>query len=136
VRPRRWFTAVFALAVPLVVLGSMPISRDWALASNVFTVVCGCAAVGIALSRTRSRGGAWPAALMVAGAPVLLMLPYSINPYFFGGSSFISHLLLADPSAFVALAALAVEVLLAVALAASLTRRLRTATAGSHAGSS
>jgi len=125
VRPRRWFTAVFALAVPLVVLDSMPIARDWALASNVFAVVCGCAAVGIALSRTRSRGGAWPAALMVVGSPMLLMLPESMNLYTFGGSSFISRLLLTDPSTFVALVALAVEVLLAVALAVSLARRLR-----------
>ena len=123
-RLRLWFTAALLITIPLIVINAMPVqSRHWTMMWNVFIIACGCAAVGVALSRA-SRGVAWPAALMVAGAPLLLALPY-VTPASF-------EALLTDPysNSCIALSGLGVEVLLALILAVSLTRRLRTASAG------
>ena len=124
-RPRLWLAAAFLLSIPVLALDAISISPHRAVALNLLAIVCGCTAIGIVLSRARRGGAVLPVALMVAGAPLLLLLRPTTAAYYFDEASAITPLLHLNPIAFAALGALAVEVLLAVTLAVSLTWRLR-----------
>jgi hypothetical protein len=119
---------MFLLTVPLLVLDSLQDTDDARAASNLFTVACGEAAAGIALRRV-FRGAAWPAALLIAGAPPLILLPSAVT-----ATSFITRY--SNPAVWIALYAPGAEVLLAVVLAAALIRRLKSATPESSAARS
>jgi hypothetical protein len=126
-KPRYWIAAVFLATVPLVACDFVSFGFG-SQASNLFLVACGCAAVGVAMRRS-GRGAVWPAALMVATAPLLLTLPYAVNTMSFPGGTgitVITRLGYMNPMITVALYALGVEVLLALTLAVSLLRRPRT----------
>jgi hypothetical protein len=128
-RPGYWFAAVFVLTVPLLVLAGVPMAGQMPMYTG-FIVACGFVAVGLAVSRS-PRGAVWPAALMVAGAPLLITLPSSMFMVdAFRSTAIFTRLAYINPTLWIAVDALAVEVLLALTLAVTLLRRLRTSDGG------
>lgn len=133
-RPYPWLATMVLLSVvfgDLDYANNIALGTAWALTSNLLAAGCACLAVLVVLTRKR-HGGVWPTALMVVGAPLLCMLPLttanlSYNPpssmLFSPGSMY----------TFIGLYALSAEVLLAVVLATTLLRRLRTGTTSSTA---
>lgn len=134
VRPRFWFITMVAIGVVCLAVdyaNDRPLGSAWAVASNGFAIGCACLAVGVSLSRAR-RSAVWPVALMVAGAPLLLLLPSTITDLSYATGFSLFRLMTFPGSTYflVSLYALGAEVLLTLTVLAALLRQLRGSSAG------
>lgn len=126
-RPRLWFAALTVLGAVFLAAdygNDRPLGNAWALASNGLAVGCACLAVGFSLSRVR-RSAVWPVALMVTGAPLLFMLPYTIRGLSFETGVPLTTVLgyPGSMNLFAGLYGLGAEVLLALTLLVALLRQ-------------
>lgn len=133
-RPYRWLVAAILISAvfgELDYANDLPSGSVWTVAANVVAIGCACIALGLALSRAR-RGAVWPTALIVVGAPLLGMLPYTATTLSYSaGLPLLTTLTFpGSMDSYIGLYALAAEVLLAVVLAATLFRQLRTSANG------
>jgi len=133
-RPRLWVVAMIVLGVVFLAVdyaNDRPIGSIWAMSSNVFALGCACLAVGVAVSRAR-RSAVWPVALMVAGVPLLFMLPITMTVLSYSAGVPLLSMLTTPGSMylFVGLYALGAEVLLTLTVLAALLRQLRSSSAG------
>lgn len=126
-RPRLWFITMAVIGVVCLAVdyaNDRPLGSAWAEASNGFAIGCACLAVGISLSRAR-RGAIWPVALMVAGAPLLLLLPFTIIDLSYATGISLFSLMTFPGSTYVLVSfyALGAEVLMALIVLAALLRQ-------------
>ena len=129
-RPYRWLTAMILISAvfgELDYANDLPSGGAWTVASNVVAVGCACIALGLALNRAR-RSAVWPTALIVVGAPLLCMLPYTATSLSYNaGLPLLSTLTFPGSMyTYIGLYALVTEVLLTLVLAGTLLRHLHT----------
>jgi hypothetical protein len=128
-RPRLWFAATILLGVvakAVDYVNNRQLGSAWPVAANIFALGCACIAVGVALHRAR-HSAVWPVALMVAGAPLLLLIPHAMTALSYDAEVPLLNALSFPGSmyAYIGLYGLGAEVLLALTLAATLLRRTR-----------
>jgi hypothetical protein len=133
--PRLWFAAIVLVGFASFAqdyANNRPVGSAWAVSSNVFAIGCACIAVGVAVSRAR-RSAVWPVALLVTGAPLLLMIPTAMTALSYAAGVSLHNTLSIPGSmdAYVGLYALGAEVLLALTTLAALVRRTKIAPATS-----
>ncbi len=134
--PRRWFAAMASAAAVFLVVGyanARPLGSGWAVSSNVLAVACACLAVGTAIARAR-HSTVWPAALMVVGAPLLFMIPYTFSSLTYtAGVPWLSTLSFPGSMySYVGGYALVAEMMLCLVVAATSLRRLRSTAVSAH----
>jgi hypothetical protein len=134
-RPYRWLLAMVLIGATFAELdygNDLPLdSAWWCVGENIVAVGCACIALALALSRAR-YGAVWTTALMVVGAPLLCDLPYTVASLSNSAGGTLLDMLTSPDSMYfyIGLYALVAEVLLALILAVTLLRQLRTSASG------